>query len=48
MVYTAAQPFFPNPYVGPVPFLEGQKLYGRVNETDALYNLLISKRIVLL
>jgi WD40 repeat protein len=48
MADTAAQLSFPNPYVGPVPFLEGQKLYGRVNETDALYNLLISKRIVLL
>jgi hypothetical protein len=48
MVDTAAHSSLPNPYVGPVPFLEGQKLYGRVNETDALYNLLISKRIVLL
>jgi len=48
MVDTAAKPSVPNPYVGPVPFLEGQKLYGRVHETDALYNLLISKRIVLL
>ena len=49
MSETAAQQSFPNnPYVGPVPFLEGQTLYGRVKETDALYNLLISKRIVLL
>ena len=48
MVDTAAHSSPPNPYVGPVPFLEGQKLYGRINETDALYNLLISKRIVLL
>jgi WD40 repeat protein len=37
-----------NPYVGPVPFAEGRTLYGREKETDALYNLLISKRIVLL
>jgi WD40 repeat protein len=48
MVDTAAGSSLTNPYVGPVPFLEEQKLYGRTNETDALYNLLISKRIVLL
>ena len=49
MSETAAQQSFPNnPYVGPVPFLEGQTLYGRMRETEALFNLLISKRIVLL
>jgi WD40 repeat protein len=37
-----------NPYVGPVPFREGQKLYGREKETDELVDLLVSKRIVLL
>ena len=37
-----------NPYVGPVPFLEGQSLYGRERETDELADLLVSKRIVLL
>ncbi len=37
-----------NPYVGPVPFHEGQKLYGRVKETEELVDLLVSKRIVLL
>ena len=37
-----------NPYVGPVPFREGQKLYGREKETDELLDLLVSKRIVLL
>ena len=35
----------PNPYVGPVPFLEGQRLYGREKETDELADLLVSKRI---
>ena len=37
-----------NPYVGPVPFAEGQRLYGRDRETRALAELLIGKRIVLL
>lgn len=37
-----------NPYVGPVPFREGQKLYGRERETDELVDLVVSKRIVLL
>jgi WD40 repeat protein len=37
-----------NPYIGPVPFLEGQTLYGRERETDELADLLVSKRIVLL
>lgn len=37
-----------NPYVGPVPFREGQKLYGREKETDELVDLVVSKRIVLL
>ncbi len=37
-----------NPYVGPVPFREGQKLYGREKETDDLVDLVVSKRIVLL
>lgn len=37
-----------NPYVGPVPFREGQKLYGREKETEELVDLLVSKRIVLL
>ena len=37
-----------NPYVGPVPFREGQKLYGREKETEDLVDLLVSKRIVLL
>ena len=37
-----------NPYVGPVPFRDGQKLYGREKETDELVDLLVSKRIVLL
>lgn len=42
------QPIPPNPYVGPVPFLDGQTLYGRTRDTQALADLLISKRIVLL
>lgn len=37
-----------NPYVGPIPFLEGQTLYGRKQDTQAIAELLISKRIVLL
>jgi len=37
-----------NPYVGPVAFREGQKLYGREKETEELVDLLVSKRIVLL
>lgn len=37
-----------NPYIGPVPFNEGQKLHGRTRDTQALADLLISKRIVLL
>lgn len=37
-----------NPYVGPIPFLEGQTLYGRKQDTQAIAELLTSKRIVLL
>jgi WD40 repeat protein len=38
----------PNPFVGPVPFVEGQVLYGRRRETQALADLVIGKRVVLL
>lgn len=38
----------PNPFVGPVPFVEGQVLHGRRRETQALADLLIAKRVVLL
>jgi WD40 repeat protein len=38
----------PNPYVGPVAYLQGQILYGRRGETMELADLLISRRIVLL
>jgi WD40 repeat protein len=37
-----------NPYVGPVPLSDGQKLYGRERETDELVDLIVSKRVVLL
>lgn len=37
-----------NPYIGPLPFTEGKALYGREQETQVLFDLLISKRIVLL
>ena len=37
-----------NPYIGPLPFTEGKTLYGREQETQVLFDLLISKRIVLL
>lgn len=36
------------PYIGPLPFEEGRELYGRKRETQQLFDLLISKRIVLL
>lgn len=36
------------PYIGPLPFEEGRDLYGRRRETQQLFDLLISKRIVLL
>jgi WD40 repeat protein len=38
----------PNPYLGPIPFQEGQTLYGRERETLDLIDLLIAERIVLL
>ncbi|MGE5154024.1 MAG: hypothetical protein ACM3ST_08415, partial [Bdellovibrio bacteriovorus] len=41
-------PVPPNPYVGPIPFVEGQTLHGRKRETQALADLLIGKRVVLL
>jgi hypothetical protein len=37
-----------NPFVGPEPFMFGQTLYGRGWETRMLFNLLLSKRLVLL
>ena len=37
-----------NPYVGPVPFLEGQTLFGRETDLQLLSDLLIAKRIVLM
>lgn len=37
-----------NPYVGVRPFQRGEHLYGRVRETNALLDLLINERIVLL
>ena len=37
-----------NPFVGPVPLSDGQKLYGRERETDELVDLIVSKRVVLL
>ncbi|MBA4380364.1 MAG: hypothetical protein C0393_06785, partial [Anaerolinea sp.] len=37
-----------NPYVGPRPFQQGEKLYGRERETFELVNLIIAERIVLL
>jgi hypothetical protein len=37
-----------NPFVGPKPFIIGQALYGRDWETRMLFNLLLSKRLVLL
>jgi WD40 repeat protein len=41
-------PVPPNPFVGPVPFVEGQVLYGRRRETQALADMLTGKRVVLL
>ena len=38
----------PNPYVGPRPFVLGERLYGREREIRDLYYLLNSERIVLL
>jgi len=38
----------PNPYVGPEPFAEGSRLYGRERETQELSDLLISKRVIFL
>ena len=38
----------PCPFVGPVPFVEGQVLHGRKRETRDLANLLVGKRVVLL
>lgn len=43
-----AQPHLANPYIGPIPFREEHKLYGRKDDTQAIADLLISKRIVLL
>ena len=37
-----------NPFIGPQPFAFGQALYGREWETRTLFNLLLSKRLVLL
>lgn len=37
-----------NPYIGPLPFTEGKTLYGRRKETQVVFDLVISKRIVLL
>ena len=37
-----------NPYVGPVPFVEGQHLFGRETDLQLLSDLLIAKRIVLM
>jgi len=37
-----------NPFIGPRPFMPGQKLYGRDWEIRTLYNLLRTKRLVLL
>src|SRR5256885_2104518 len=37
-----------NPYVGPRPFNEGETLYGRAQDTEALVDLLTAERIVLL
>src|SRR5688572_26244995 len=38
----------PNPYVGPRPYKQGEKIYGRERETSELLDLLIAERIVLL
>lgn len=38
----------PNPFVGPLPFVEGQKLFGRDADSQALVDLVVAKRIVLL
>ena len=38
----------PNPYVGPRPFTEEEKLYGRESEIQDLMNLFIAERILLL
>ncbi|MFZ0790925.1 MAG: hypothetical protein WAM94_15040 [Chromatiaceae bacterium] len=48
MSVPSPQPVPPNPYVGPIPFVEGQTLHGRRRETQALADLLIGKRVVLL
>ena len=37
-----------NPYVGPRPFRAGEKLYGREREKNALFDLLLAQRIILL
>lgn len=37
-----------NPYVGPRPFEEGEKIYGREQDCDELLGLLLSERIVVL
>jgi WD40 repeat protein len=37
-----------NPYVGPVPFTTGQTLYGREADVQALVDLLVAKRVVLM
>lgn len=37
-----------NPYVGPVPFKTGEKLYGREADVQVLVDLVVAKRIVLL
>jgi hypothetical protein len=37
-----------NPFIGPRPFTVGQALYGRDWETRMLFNLLLSRRLVLL
>jgi len=38
----------PNPYVGPRPFETGEMLYGRDWETQELFDLFLSRRLVLL
>ena len=38
----------PNPYVGPRPLKEGERLYGRSRELQRLTNLLLGERVVLL
>ena len=42
------KPASPNPFVGPVPFVEGQTLFGRETDLQLLSDLVIAKRIVLM